>query len=297
MLEGFAENARRAIFFARYEAAQLGSSEIAPEHVLLGLLKSDPNLASKVEVIVGASAEEIRHEVLAYLPPHGELSPPAHMVLSQKSRQMFDVAREESNRVSGSKVTNCHILLALLLIEQCFAGQLLRRRGLSVDNLRKDILALREGTTEKLPSQTVLAAGNVSSIDRRLCELESQVLESFRLNDYQAALRLVDDAITDPTLDRNKVMWSLVPIASVIARNIGNIDLAARYCKLRLAYDPDNAMALYTLADCLARQGKNEDAKEIARKSRKLSLGNGAVKGRGLAELVEQRFPESKSEQ
>ena len=42
MFDRYVENARRTIFFARYEAAQLGSSEIAPEHILLGLLKDLP---------------------------------------------------------------------------------------------------------------------------------------------------------------------------------------------------------------------------------------------------------------
>ena len=39
--ERYTENARRTIFFARYEASQFGSAEITAEHVLLGLLRTD----------------------------------------------------------------------------------------------------------------------------------------------------------------------------------------------------------------------------------------------------------------
>ena len=38
MFERYTERARRVIFFARYEASQLGSSSIETEHLLLGLI-------------------------------------------------------------------------------------------------------------------------------------------------------------------------------------------------------------------------------------------------------------------
>jgi ATP-dependent Clp protease ATP-binding subunit ClpC len=39
MFERYTESARRSLFFARYEASQLGSISIEPEHLLLGLLR------------------------------------------------------------------------------------------------------------------------------------------------------------------------------------------------------------------------------------------------------------------
>jgi ATP-dependent Clp protease ATP-binding subunit ClpC len=39
MFERYTERARRAVFFARYEASQHGSANIEPEHLLLGLLR------------------------------------------------------------------------------------------------------------------------------------------------------------------------------------------------------------------------------------------------------------------
>src|SRR5688572_19522110 len=46
MFERYDENARRALFFARFEASQLGSRSIEPEHLLLGLLRLGQNAAS-----------------------------------------------------------------------------------------------------------------------------------------------------------------------------------------------------------------------------------------------------------
>jgi ATP-dependent Clp protease ATP-binding subunit ClpC len=45
MFERYTEKARRVVFFARYEAGQFGSQAIEPEHILLGLLREDKQLA------------------------------------------------------------------------------------------------------------------------------------------------------------------------------------------------------------------------------------------------------------
>ena len=40
MFERYTERARRVLFFARYEASQLGSISIETEHLLLGLIRA-----------------------------------------------------------------------------------------------------------------------------------------------------------------------------------------------------------------------------------------------------------------
>ena len=48
MFERYTEKARRAIFFARYEASQFGSPSIETEHLLLGLLREDKPLTNRL---------------------------------------------------------------------------------------------------------------------------------------------------------------------------------------------------------------------------------------------------------
>jgi ATP-dependent Clp protease ATP-binding subunit ClpC len=47
MFERYTEKARRAIFFARFEASKYGSSSIETEHLLLGLLREDQALSQR----------------------------------------------------------------------------------------------------------------------------------------------------------------------------------------------------------------------------------------------------------
>ena len=48
MFERYTERARRVLFFARYEASQLGSISIETEHLLLGLLREGKGLTARI---------------------------------------------------------------------------------------------------------------------------------------------------------------------------------------------------------------------------------------------------------
>ena len=48
MFERYTERARRVIFFARYEASQLGSRTIETEHLLLGLIRENNGLTGQL---------------------------------------------------------------------------------------------------------------------------------------------------------------------------------------------------------------------------------------------------------
>src|SRR5262245_65904285 len=60
MFERYTEKARRVIFFARYEASQFGASQIEAEHILLGLIREDKNLTTRLFHRSHANIESIR---------------------------------------------------------------------------------------------------------------------------------------------------------------------------------------------------------------------------------------------
>jgi hypothetical protein len=131
-----------------------------------------------------------------------------------------------------------------------------------------------------------------SPAERNLPELELRVTELAQLDDYAGALWLIDEAIADPNLDRNRTIRRLVPIAAAVARTIGDIQSAQRYYDLWLTCDPDETLALYGLACCLKKQGKADEANRVAGKCYKLCVAEGGEIGEGLAEMVVKRFPE-----
>ena len=106
------------------------------------------------------------------------------------------------------------------------------------------------------------------------------------------ALALLDDAMTKAAGD-----WQIGPfaqIATIISRSMGSLDLMRSYCEQQLALDPENALALYNLADCLALQGQPELAKQYAAKSYETSKAKGGDEGRRICRRIETRFPDIK---
>ncbi|HWW85002.1 MAG TPA: Clp protease N-terminal domain-containing protein, partial [Vicinamibacterales bacterium] len=57
MFERYTEIARRSLFFARYEASQLGSTSIAPEHLLLGLIRERHGIIENLLTLCGVSGD------------------------------------------------------------------------------------------------------------------------------------------------------------------------------------------------------------------------------------------------
>jgi ATP-dependent Clp protease ATP-binding subunit ClpA len=64
MFERYTENARRTLFFARYEASQLGQLEITAEHLLLGILREENSFAASVLNERGLRLQETREAVM-----------------------------------------------------------------------------------------------------------------------------------------------------------------------------------------------------------------------------------------
>ena len=63
MFERYTERARRVIFFARYEASQLGSNSIETEHLLLGLIREGKGLTSRIFSRATCPWRTIRKEI------------------------------------------------------------------------------------------------------------------------------------------------------------------------------------------------------------------------------------------
>ncbi len=63
MFERYTESARRALFFARYEVGQIGSTVLGTEHLLLGLIRENKGPIARVLARSQVSAEAIRKDV------------------------------------------------------------------------------------------------------------------------------------------------------------------------------------------------------------------------------------------
>jgi hypothetical protein len=138
MFERYTEKARRAIFFARFEASQFGSPYIETEHLLLGLLREDKPLADRF-LRSHAAIEFIRKPIEAHTTIRETVSTAVDLPLSHECKRVLAYGAEEALRLDHKHIGTPHLLLGLLREEKTFAAQLLRKQGLTPDSVREEV--------------------------------------------------------------------------------------------------------------------------------------------------------------
>src|SRR5271167_4325518 len=139
MFERYTEKARRVVFFARYEASQYGSPFIETEHLLLGLLREDKQLANKYLKTARESADSIRQEIESKITKRPRTSTSVEVPLSQECKRILANAATEAEALNQKNVGTEHVLLGMLREEKCFAAELLLKRGIRHAAIREEL--------------------------------------------------------------------------------------------------------------------------------------------------------------
>ena len=115
MFERYTEKARRVIFFARYEALQYGSQLIAPEHILLGLMREDKTVTARFFPFrKSVTVEAVRREVEERIVLRERIPQSVELHLSPESKKILIYANEESRALRNRHIGPEHLLLGLI---------------------------------------------------------------------------------------------------------------------------------------------------------------------------------------
>lgn len=143
MFERYTEQARRALFFARFEAFQLRSAFIESEHLLLGLLRDEQSLTTRLFARARLSFDEIQRQVKARTVRHAPLSASSEVPFSDGSKRVLHYAAQEADRLLHGEIGTEHLLLGLLREEHGVAAIILNEHGLRLSSVRDDIVVSR----------------------------------------------------------------------------------------------------------------------------------------------------------
>ncbi len=152
MFEKFNEKARRALFFARYEASKLGSRVIESEHVLLGILREGEETVTELFRRFHARPEDVRREIEGERVFVERISSTAELPLSEESKKILAYAAHEAESMLHPAVGSEHLLVGILRVEGCIAMRILTQQSFDVYTLREEVLAIakeREASLQK----------------------------------------------------------------------------------------------------------------------------------------------------
>ncbi len=159
MFERYTERARRVLFFARYEASQLGSISIETEHLLLGLIREGKGLTSRIFARSHLSLENIRKEIEGRTVNREKVSTSVEIPFSTETKRVLTQAAEEADRLLHNYVGTEHILLGILREDRSVAASILSAKGMRLAAVREDIVELlNEKTTLETVKETPLLA-------------------------------------------------------------------------------------------------------------------------------------------
>jgi len=145
MFDRFTEDARRALFFARFEVSELGGPAIEAEHLLLGILRADQGPAPGLFEAAGFSYSEARAAIQTHQGTREKLSTSVEIPFTEEAKHVLDRAKEEADRLDHPDIGNEHLLLGILHQESSFAAGLLGSHGLNAESVREVIRNLPAG--------------------------------------------------------------------------------------------------------------------------------------------------------
>ncbi len=135
MFERYTEDARKSIFYARFEASQCGSAHIEPAHVLAGILQADGALALR---LLG-SPEKVDSVRQRLIRPAQQSSPPqVDIPFSIQGKRVLAYAAEECERLNQHHIACLHVMVGLIRETGNPAAAVLSEMGITLERLRKE---------------------------------------------------------------------------------------------------------------------------------------------------------------
>lgn len=219
MFERYTEKARRAIFFARYEASQFGSPVIDSEHLLLGLLRESKSLN---RWLPKASPEAIRERIAEQTSQLEPTSTSVDLPLSAASKRILKHAAEEADRLNHRHIGTEHLFLGVMDENDCLAERVLREAGADAASIR---LQLTDQARQQ--RESLVQGSTYGHAPSNAC---------VEIHGVKRNMGLVRDAVQRYrmyNLHWDKRAWTEVDI--VVARKTGKVSF-----DLRIAEDTEN---------------------------------------------------------
>ena len=172
MFEKFSEKARRVMFFARYEASQLGAGSIQSGHLLLGLIRESEKNSMTLLERLGIQKSLLREKLIVALTPQETNSIPistnVDIPMEDEVKRILHYASQTSSKINSKHVGAEHLLLGMLQDEETLAGRLLAEMGADLTSAREIVLesSKRDRVAEKKKEHQ-----HISEYSRNLSEL------------------------------------------------------------------------------------------------------------------------------
>ncbi|NLV75002.1 MAG: ATP-dependent Clp protease ATP-binding subunit [Chloroflexi bacterium] len=139
-MDRFTSRAKQALGMAQEEARRLHHNYIGTEHLLLGLMREEDGIASRILSELGLTIGQVRHAVERMVGRQD--GPTGTMELADHTKRVMQYAIAEARNLGQRYVNTEHLLLALIRDSDHIASAVLLSLDVSRDVVRRRVLAM-----------------------------------------------------------------------------------------------------------------------------------------------------------
>jgi ATP-dependent Clp protease ATP-binding subunit ClpC len=182
LFERFTDTARRVVVYAKEEALLLDHDYIGTEHILLGLLRDDTEMAVQVLTSLGAALAPARAQVEEMV-GRGRQAPVGDIPFTARAKKVLELSLREALQLGHNYIGSEHILLGLVREGEGGGTEILKRLEVDTDKVRRDVLGVLRVRQQPRPSPGIFASGGggLSAIEARLSSIEERLERIERL--------------------------------------------------------------------------------------------------------------------
>ncbi|OGO08093.1 MAG: NDP-hexose 4-ketoreductase, partial [Chloroflexi bacterium RBG_13_60_9] len=206
-MERFTQRARRVLSLAHQEAERLHQREIGTEHLLLGLIQEEGGVAGRVLRELGLEEERVKEMIERIIPP-GRLFP-ERIQLSMGTEKVIQNAIEEARKLGHQYIGTEHLLLGLVRESEGAAADVLRRLGVSPEQVRRQTRRILQDSPLGHPLQQ--PAGAAPKADKAKTPMVDQLATDLTTKAEEGKL--------DPVIGRQKEIERVIQILARRTKN------------------------------------------------------------------------------
>ena len=198
--------AERAVTYARDIAEELHHNYVGTEHLMLGLIRSEDGLASRILLQNDITEEQILR-LIKQLINDGDVAVGEAADYTPRARRILECSSREAARLNQTQIGTEHLLIALLKEKDCIAIRLLNTLGVSIQKVYSELLAAMGMNAAEAKAYLSSKSGGSKE--------NNSALEAYSMD----LTRMARDGKLDPVIGREQEIQRVVQILSRRTKN------------------------------------------------------------------------------
>ena len=208
-MERFTQRARRVLSLAHQEAERMHQNYIGTEHLLLGLMKEEGGVAGRVLRELGLDAVRME-EVIIRITGTGQ-STTAKLDLSPGVQRALENSVEEARKLGHHYIGTEHLLLGLVQLGEGVALDVLRKMGVSAEQIRRQTRRVLDESSHASPTESSArrsAVGAGESVSKEAGKTKTPMVDQLATD----LTSLAEENKLDPVIGRQMEIERVIQI-------------------------------------------------------------------------------------